>query len=148
MGWIAWRSSTCEVTGCEDLEFLALRLLDLCVACAQSRLNCEVSESPLLSSCPDSMKWMPLQDLVDFPGQEYNDDVSRTHLMTYCSRESRQPWQIVVLPWVTSGPFSTNMVIGNMVDMKDTSQQPVFSSLFLLLLHHSVWHIFSFLSFF
>ena len=28
-----------------------------------------------------------------------------------CSQEFRQPWQIVVLPWVTPGPFSTSMVI-------------------------------------
>ena len=30
----------------------------------------------------------------------------------YCSREFRQPWQIVVPPRVTPGPFSTSMAIG------------------------------------
>ena len=29
----------------------------------------------------------------------------------YCSREFRQPWQIVVPPRVTPGPFSTSMAI-------------------------------------
>ena len=43
-----------------------------------------------------------------------------------CSREFRQPWQIVVPPRVTPGPFSTSMAIENMADTHMTPASNLF----------------------
>ena len=66
----------------------------------------------------------------------------------YCSREFRQPWQIVVPPRVTPSPFSTSMAIEIQWKEKTPASDLFFSCLFLLLPHHSVRRIFPFLSFF
>ena len=63
-----------------------------------------------------------------------------------CSQEFRQPWQIVVLPWVTPSPFSTSMVIEIQWSQKTPTSNLFFPACscycFIILFHVS------FLSFF